>query len=73
MGIPGFTSTKKGLMCLAQVNNTVPLVGLKHFDIESSNLLLSHCAPQNISKKYVFFIKCITHLIIFGLFLLDRK
>ena len=27
--LPGFTSTKQGLMCLAQGNNTVPLVGLE--------------------------------------------
>ena len=29
MGLPSFTSTKHGFMCLAQGNNTVPPVGLE--------------------------------------------
>ena len=44
------TSTKQGLKYHAQGNKTVPPVGLEPatFDIESSNLLLSHCAPPKI-------------------------
>ena len=43
----GWTSTKLGLMCLAQGHNAVMLVRLdpRHFGLEASTLPLSHCTP----------------------------
>ena len=45
----GWTSTKQGLMCLAQGHKAVTPVRLKTLQplhLESSTLPLSHCAPQ---------------------------
>ena len=49
----GWTSTKQGLMCLAQGHNTVPPVRLEPqtLDLKSSTLPLSHCAPEKWLKK----------------------
>ena len=43
----GWTSTKQGLMCLAQGHNTLTPVRLnpRHFCLQSSALPLSHCTP----------------------------
>ena len=51
----GWTSTKQGLMSLAQGHNTMTPVRLKPaaFGLESSTLPLSHCAP--VSKFVIFY------------------
>ena len=51
MGLPGFTNTKQGLMCLAHGNSAVPPVGLEPARqrcyeelFPKANVMLSMCA-----------------------------
>ena len=62
----GWTSTKQGLMCLAQGNNAVPPVRLEPqpFDLESSPLPLSHCTPHVGSLDVILTRRQITKAII---------